>query len=638
MRTRTNILLPNTGLNTAKPAEYIESRNSPSMQNMAVNREIIYKRYGSVSMGTSLGEEVMYFKELLLNNLLRYMVRIGLTKVSVLTESTGTWDDVGPSSNSFVVTTSNNKLDFKIGAGELTATITAGTYVMGATQATAGSLCKAIYDAIHAAEATGTYTVTHSTTTGLTTITRSAGTFEILWKTGTNGSDGTDTHIGTLIGFSDSADDTGALTYTADTITYRLMTGTTADVFSVATPILSGERILVFSNFVDDIRKYTGTGNTADLGGSPPKAKFLQEYGPYLVLAHIDDGSAYKKRMQVQWCDTDDIETWTGGNSGSVNLLEDGNDITGMNIFGNYLCVHKETSIYLGYLVSTSSVFQFDRKNTGVGTICNNTIQNIGENSQIFLARDGIRVFNGISAELLQGTIVDELRETMNPEYIHKCWSAVVPELNEYWIGVPIGSQTGPDTVYKINYINWQAYKDYMPNIRAVGKYQRTTNFSWNDYTGTWESSTIRWDDISLLSLHQTVMYGDSSGVCTKRDSAYSNDNGTAIDGYIDTKDFTIADFGQGYTPGQLVRWLEMQIIAKGSNVTLKYSTDSGTTWTEVDEYSLGSDYPSDGDPVYAYFDTVSSKIRFRFQNDTAGETFSLKDFTLEASAREQRK
>jgi hypothetical protein len=118
-------------------------------------------------------------------------------------------------SDEYVVDATNNKLDFDIGGSELTATIGSATYTdMGDTQADAGSLCKAIYDAIVAAEAVGTYTVVHDG--AKMTITRSAGELNLLWKTGTNGADGTDVHIGTLVGYSDLADDTGALTYTAD--------------------------------------------------------------------------------------------------------------------------------------------------------------------------------------------------------------------------------------------------------------------------------------------------------------------------------------------------------------------------------------------------------------------------------------
>lgn len=128
--------------------------------------------------------------------------------------------------STFTVDATNNKFNFNIGGDELTATVASASYPAGLTQATAGSLCKAIYDAIVAAEAVGTYTVAFNTTTLKFTITRSAGTFSILWKTGTNGSDGTDTHIGTLVGYSDAADDTGALTYTSDSAVVAMWTHT----------------------------------------------------------------------------------------------------------------------------------------------------------------------------------------------------------------------------------------------------------------------------------------------------------------------------------------------------------------------------------------------------------------------------
>jgi len=118
---------------------------------------------------------------------------------------------------SFVVDATNNKFDFNIGESELTATVASSTYIMGLTQATVASLCKAIYDAIVAAEEAGTYTVAFSASTKKITITRSTGTFSILWKSGTNGADGNDVSIASLIGFADAADDTGEVTYTADT-------------------------------------------------------------------------------------------------------------------------------------------------------------------------------------------------------------------------------------------------------------------------------------------------------------------------------------------------------------------------------------------------------------------------------------
>lgn len=58
----------------------------------------------------------------------------------------------------------------------------------------------------------GTYTVSYSNTTGKFTLTKSAGTFELLWSTGANAANS----VGATLGFVVASDDTGALTYTSD--------------------------------------------------------------------------------------------------------------------------------------------------------------------------------------------------------------------------------------------------------------------------------------------------------------------------------------------------------------------------------------------------------------------------------------
>lgn len=112
-----------------------------------------------------------------------------------------------------VVSTVNDRIDFNIGAGQLTASLAAGTYVAGQTQADSGTLCKLVYDAIVAAEAVGVYTVSFNRTTGLFTITRSGGTFQLIFLSGTNNARSADT----LLGYA-HVDRTGALTYTGVTV------------------------------------------------------------------------------------------------------------------------------------------------------------------------------------------------------------------------------------------------------------------------------------------------------------------------------------------------------------------------------------------------------------------------------------
>lgn len=73
-----------------------------------------------------------------------------------------------------------------------------------------------ITTSMNATAAVNVFTVSYDSQTGKPDFASDGTPFTILWKTGTNGADNTDTHIGTILGFDDTADDTGAGNYTAD--------------------------------------------------------------------------------------------------------------------------------------------------------------------------------------------------------------------------------------------------------------------------------------------------------------------------------------------------------------------------------------------------------------------------------------
>jgi hypothetical protein len=112
--------------------------------------------------------------------------------------------------NPIEVTTTNNKINFNDGGGAEAVAVAAKMYK------DPHELADAIAAAMNAAT-TDTITVTYSDTTGKYTIATDGASLSLLWKTGASGADNTDEHIGDLIGYADAADDTGALTYTADT-------------------------------------------------------------------------------------------------------------------------------------------------------------------------------------------------------------------------------------------------------------------------------------------------------------------------------------------------------------------------------------------------------------------------------------
>ena len=410
------------------------------------------------------------------------------------------------------------------------------------------------------------------------------------------------------------------------------LTGTTDDIVDIAIPLLSGVRILCFTNGIDAIRKWTGTGDTAALGGTPPKAKFIQEYKTYLVCANITGGTDIDQR--VQWSNTADPETWDSGNAGTLDLIEDAEAITGLSLFGDYLAVHKKSSINLGYLIQTSDIFKFDRKNTGAGTIANSTIVNLPTGIQVFLAVDGIRAFNGITSQLIDTKVNDEIRGGINTSYSHKSWAVLVNEFDEVWFGVPIGSQTTPDTIYKYNYNTGVMYKDTRSLITAAWRSSASSaSKTWDATGGTWDSSTERWNATSTGAAFSRIHLANNEGLVTQVDTSVNNDNGVAIDAFWESKDFEPEE------KGRIARWQRMEFWAKGNTVRVWYSTDSGYTWTEMVDspFTLDSAFPEDSAPLIAYFDAVSSKLRVKFSNNVAGETVDIKQFVLGYVDREMR-
>lgn len=413
-------------------------------------------------------------------------------------------------------------------------------------------------------------------------------------------------------------------------ITGTDLTGTTTDLISTAVPLLSGKPIICIANGKDEIRKWDATGNVALLGGTPPLARFIQEYKSFLVCANIAGGVDVGQR--VQWSDFANPEEWSTGNSGDVDLVEDGESITGLNLFGNYLCVHKERSIYLGYLVSGTAVFQFDRKSTGVGTIANGSIQNLPSGEQIFLAKDGLYIFNGVTCKTLSAAINEEIRDSINAEYAKKAWSVLVRSKKEVWIGIPLGGDTYGQTVYKYNYETGVVMKDTRSYANAAWIGQSSAGLSWDEMTGTWDEQTGRWDGAGLAKGSDVVNISTVDGYTYAVSETVKDDDGVAVSAQWVTKDYQASQ-------QQISRFNKLELWAKGSSVRVEYSVDHGDTWVEMVDspHTLTDQYPSIDSPDIFYFDVVSSTIRFRFSNSNAGEALSIKQFIISYIPREMR-
>lgn len=147
----------------------------------------------------------------------------------------------------------NDAIDFtEDGGTELTATLAAGSYPIGASSATAGSFCAAVKTALDAAGA-GTYTVAYDTATRKFTITKDTGVFVILWNTGTNKL----ICAAALLGYTTAADTASAISATSDVAVSNRA-------FKHSFSLPSGIQPPTYTVFVDrgiSVKKYNGVAS-----------------------------------------------------------------------------------------------------------------------------------------------------------------------------------------------------------------------------------------------------------------------------------------------------------------------------------------------------------------------------------------
>ena len=408
-----------------------------------------------------------------------------------------------------------------------------------------------------------------------------------------------------------------------DTINATAFTGGDEDFFHFAN--VTESQFITFTNWVDKIRKWTGSGNNSSLGGNPPFAKFLTYVTPYLLLAYTNDGATIES-WKVQWCDTGTPEVWTGGNSGSSLLSRDSSPIQNIMKLNEFAAVYKKESLWLGRTVDTSDIFIFDCIKTGVGLSASRSLVDV-EGYHYFQGYNDFYRWNGLREEPIGGPVRDYVFSRLDRNKIQRCHAIHVKDLWEVWFFIVVSGQAWPTEVWKYNYRTGFWYFDTCNNVTCAAPWNKVSTQSWDDDTpGSWDGALDTWDAADTTQNWEDTVFGDSSGHTSLLDRNTTNDLGVAVSSFFESKDFT-ADSMEFYK-----RWLQLDVWARGSvgaKLYVDYSTDFGSVWTNI-PCSSSAAYITLTETTQlfrVYFDVIAEHIRFRFRNAESGEMFYLQSF-----------
>jgi hypothetical protein len=167
--------------------------------------------------------------------------------------------------------------------------------------------------------------------------------------------------------------------------------------------------VTYISNGADQVRAWNGTAFSTPGGLSGQTGYFvaITPTSNRLVVARESGATAGNNPSSVNFSDAGAPETFT-----STNFIDldpgDGEVITGLQTWGNYLFVFKQTKFYVFYGEETDvtgePIFNYRKVDTGIGCAASRSVR-AGRDGLYFLAPTGVYRTTGGAPELVSAAI-----------------------------------------------------------------------------------------------------------------------------------------------------------------------------------------------------------------------------------------
>ena len=338
--------------------------------------------------------------------------------------------------------------------------------------------------------------------------------------------------------------------------------------------------LYVFTNGIDNIQKWDGDTShlASDLGGSPPKAKFLCGYKDQLILGYtIEAGTDCPQRLR--WSAVGNPESYPSENF--MDLVEGADWLSGLAILGNYLVVFKERSIYLLYYVGGYWQFKQEMVVGGIGNIAPFSLGNLGDEI-LFLGPDGVYAFNGRNADNITDDNIKDIIDNLNPTAKFYSYGLIVEEKHQYWLAVPYGESETNDKLLVYDYFlgSW-SWHDIPAGV--FGYYNLEGDLTIGELEGTIGDLQGRIGDRFLLANAPINLIGGYDGYIYKVGEGQVDD-GVTYTRYWVSKWFNFDAPHRVKTVSRLQPFLHNE---RGGSIDISIGTDFKDSWDLTKTISL---------------------------------------------------
>lgn len=322
---------------------------------------------------------------------------------------------------------------------------------------------------------------------------------------------------------------------TWSTITGSALTGTADAQVNFVPFMVSNATRLIAVNDTDVPQVYTGTGNFAALGGSPPIAKTVTTAFQRVILGNVT--IAATRRGSSLWISGfQDATSWSEDNQ--VSLTDTGDTIVCVKALNSQaFAIYKDRSQWIGVGAGNIFPFIFELRDQQPGPVSPNCVVQ-AENSHYYIGQDGdVFKFDGNRCLSIGTAIRSVIQGDMNFSLqgrTHGFYDALNREIWWFWERDGTPTRYG-GIVYRLPYGDlpgaFSPLQDYAGIISASTWWREISSISWDDLTGTWDvlaDTYPTWESFGGAQQYGGII-GASTGQVHKS-GVSSGDNGADIE------------------------------------------------------------------------------------------------------------
>lgn len=386
-----------------------------------------------------------------------------------------------------------------------------------------------------------------------------------------------------------------------------------------------GENVIA-TNYSDPIQTIVAAagGRFADLGGSPPKARFLAVVRDFVMCGYTNDTTDGEKPYRVRWSGIGDYDSWAvdADTQADFQDISDMGAVTGL-VGGEYATILMEKGIVRAQYVGSPLVFEFDKVQLQRGCKISGSVVSLGRNV-FYLSDDGFYVFDGNSSKPIGAEKINKYFLSRFQSNNAARMSAVVDPLRQIvvWSYASVDSGDGtPDELIIYNYAtdSWSTANiglDAMASLFSAG------------YTVEGLDNISGSLDALSSSLDSEVYKGGEFFFAGSKDKKIQTFTGENLDAIVETAEFDL-QAGRSSLVNNIIPYVEND---SGFDLTVTAQVASRNSQNAVVSFGAASTLNADN------FCPVRSSGRYhRVRLNLSGNWTNVQGIDVDAQVRGRR-